>query len=161
MNVLALMLQAFVASRLVKYQGLRGVLLALPLIALGGYSIIAAGAGFALVRWIKTAENATDYSIMNTARQLLWLPTSTRREVQGQTGDRCVLRAERRRALSRARLRGNGRPSLEHRRSRSSTSRSSSRGWPSRWSCSAGTTAARRADEGSFTAAHRVDASRI
>jgi AAA family ATP:ADP antiporter len=70
-------LQAFVASRLVKYQGLRGVLIALPLIALGGYAIIAAGAGFAVVRWVKTAENATDYSIMNTARQLLWLPTST------------------------------------------------------------------------------------
>jgi len=29
-----------------------------------------------VVRWIKTAENATDFSIMNTARQLLWLPTS-------------------------------------------------------------------------------------
>jgi len=28
------------------------------------------------VRWMKTAENATDYSIMNTARQLLWLPTT-------------------------------------------------------------------------------------
>ena len=70
------MLQAFVASRLVKYAGLRGALLALPLIALGGYATIAAGASFALVRWIKTAENATDYSIMNTARQLLWLPTS-------------------------------------------------------------------------------------
>jgi len=28
------------------------------------------------VRWAKTAENATDYSVMNTARQLLWLPTS-------------------------------------------------------------------------------------
>ena len=52
------------------------MLLALPLIALGGYAIVAAGAGFALVRWIKTAENATDYSIMNTARQLLWLPTT-------------------------------------------------------------------------------------
>jgi len=76
-NVLAFALQAFVVSRLVKYQGLRGVLLALPLIALGGYTIIAAGAGFAMVRWVKTAENATDYSIMNTARQLLWLPTST------------------------------------------------------------------------------------
>jgi AAA family ATP:ADP antiporter len=75
-NVTAFALQAFVASRLVKYQGLRGVLLALPLIALGGYTIIAAGVGFAVVRWIKTAENATDYSIMNTARQLLWLPTS-------------------------------------------------------------------------------------
>ena len=52
------------------------MLLALPLIALGGYAIIAAGAGFSVVRWIKTAENATDYSIMNTARQLLWLPTT-------------------------------------------------------------------------------------
>ena len=75
-NVLAFVLQAFLTSRLLKYRGLAGVLLALPLIALGGYSIIAAGAGLSLVRWIKTAENATDYSLMNTARQLLWLPTT-------------------------------------------------------------------------------------
>jgi ATP:ADP antiporter, AAA family len=75
-GVTAFLLQAFVTSRLIKYRGLAGVLLALPLIALGGYAIIAAGAGFTMVRWIKTAENATDYSIMNTARQLLWLPTT-------------------------------------------------------------------------------------
>src|SRR3954468_4762807 len=68
--------RAAVSPRLVKHRGLAGVLLTLPLIALGGYSIIAAGAGIGVVRWIKTAENATDYSIMNTARQLLWLPTS-------------------------------------------------------------------------------------
>src|SRR5262249_36213177 len=75
-NVTAFLLQAFVASRLVKHRGLAGALLALPVIALGGYSIVAAGAGIGLMRWIKTAENATDYSIMNTARQLLWLPTT-------------------------------------------------------------------------------------
>src|SRR3954470_12590860 len=75
-NVTAFILQAFVTSRVVKYAGLAGALLALPLIALGGYAIISAGVGFSLVRWIKTAENATDYSIMNTARQLLWLPTT-------------------------------------------------------------------------------------
>jgi AAA family ATP:ADP antiporter len=75
-NVTAFVIQAFVTSRLVKYQGLRGALLALPLIALGGYALVGLGAGLALVRWVKTAENATDYSIMNTARQLLWLPTS-------------------------------------------------------------------------------------
>jgi AAA family ATP:ADP antiporter len=75
-NVTAFVLQAFVTSRLIKSKGLAGALLALPLIALGGYTIVAAGVGFAVVRWIKTAENATDYSIMNTARQLLWLPTS-------------------------------------------------------------------------------------
>ena len=75
-NVVALLLQAFFTSRLLKHRGLAGVLLALPLIALGGYAIIAAGVGFSAVRWIKTAENATDYSVMNTARQLLWVPTS-------------------------------------------------------------------------------------
>ena len=75
-NVTAFLLQAFVTSRLVRYKGLRGALLALPLIALGGYTVIAAGVGFGVVRWIKTAENASDYSIMNTARQLLWLPLS-------------------------------------------------------------------------------------
>jgi ATP:ADP antiporter, AAA family len=75
-NVVAFALQAFVTSRLVRFQGMRGALLALPLVALGGYAIVAAGVGFSVVRWIKTAENATDYSIMNTARQLLWLPTT-------------------------------------------------------------------------------------
>ena len=75
-NVAALFLQAFLTSRLLKYRGLAGVLLALPLIALGGYAIVAAGVGFSAVRWIKTAENATDYSVMNTARQLIWVPTT-------------------------------------------------------------------------------------
>lgn len=75
-NVTAFLLQAFVASRLVKHAGLAGVLLVLPVIALGGYALMAVGVGFSVVRWIKTAENATDYSVMNTARQLLWLPTT-------------------------------------------------------------------------------------
>jgi len=75
-NVLAVALQAFVASRLVKYFGLAGVLFALPLIALGAYGMVAVGATLAIVRVAKTAENSTDYSVMNTAKQLLWLPTS-------------------------------------------------------------------------------------
>jgi len=75
-NVAALVLQAFVASRLVKRFGLAGVLFALPLIALGSYGIIALGASLAVVRWAKTAENSADYSVMNTAKQLMWLPTS-------------------------------------------------------------------------------------
>jgi AAA family ATP:ADP antiporter len=75
-NVAAVLLQAFVASRLVKYFGLAGVLLALPLVALGAYGFVALGATLSIVRWAKTAENSTDYSVMNTARQLLWLPTS-------------------------------------------------------------------------------------
>lgn len=75
-SIAAVALQALVASRLVKRFGLAGVLLALPCIALGAYGFVALGASLAVVRWAKTAENSTDYSIMNTARQMLWLPTS-------------------------------------------------------------------------------------
>ncbi len=76
-NVVAVLFQAFLVSRLVKYLGLAGVLFALPLTSFAAYGVIAVGvASMGLVRWFKTAENSTDYSIMNTARQLLWLPTS-------------------------------------------------------------------------------------
>lgn len=74
-NVLALLLQAFAASRIVKYLGMPGVVLMLPLIALGGYLAIAFTAALALIRGIKIAENATDYSVMNTAKAMLWLST--------------------------------------------------------------------------------------
>lgn len=63
-------------SRLVKYFGMVGALFALPIIALGTYSLVAIGVGFAVLRVAKMAENATDYSVMNTAKQMLWLPTA-------------------------------------------------------------------------------------
>jgi AAA family ATP:ADP antiporter len=75
-NLLAVALQVLVAPRLIKAFGLAGALFALPFIALGAYGVIALGASIAVVRWAKTAENSTDYSVMNTAKQLLWLPTS-------------------------------------------------------------------------------------
>ena len=51
------------------------MILALPLVSLSAYTLIGAGVAFGVVRWAKTAENATDYSVMNTGRQMLWLPT--------------------------------------------------------------------------------------
>ena len=75
-NIVAVVFQAFLVSRLVKYLGLAGVLFALPLTSFAAYGIIAVGVtSLGLVRWLKTAENSTDYSVMTTARQLLWLPT--------------------------------------------------------------------------------------
>jgi len=75
-NIAAVVMQAFLVSRLVKFAGLRGVLIALPLVALGGYALVAAGAGFAIFQFAKSAENATDYSVMGTARAMVWLPTT-------------------------------------------------------------------------------------
>jgi len=75
-TVLGALLQAFAVSRIVKYLGMPGVILALPLVALAGYGLIAIGAGLSVIKWTKITENATDYSVMNTGRQLVWLPTS-------------------------------------------------------------------------------------
>ena len=75
-NVSAIVLQAFVVSRIVKKLGLAGAVLALPIVALGAYSLAAAGAALALLLSVKIAENSTDYSVMNTAKQMIWLPTT-------------------------------------------------------------------------------------
>ncbi len=75
-NLATIVLQAFVVARLIRRLGMRGAFLALPVVALGVYGVAAAGAGLVALRWLKTAENSTDYSVMNTAKQMLWLPTT-------------------------------------------------------------------------------------
>jgi ATP:ADP antiporter, AAA family len=75
-NAAALGLQAFVASRLLATGGFASIILLLPIISLLSYASMALVPILAVVRVMKIAENATDYSINNTARQVLWLPTS-------------------------------------------------------------------------------------
>jgi len=83
-NVSGVVLQALVASRIVKYLGVGGLLFALPIVALGNYAWIAMGLGLGAFRFLKTAENATDYSIMNTAKATLWLPTTHEEKFQAK-----------------------------------------------------------------------------
>jgi len=75
-NLAGLLLQLFVVSRVLKYLGVGVAITILPLIALGGYLIAAFYPVLTMVRWAKTAENATDYSLQNTVRQVLFLPTT-------------------------------------------------------------------------------------
>jgi len=75
-NIAGLLLQLFVVSRVLKFFGVRVAIMVLPLIALGGYALAAFYPVLSIVRWVKTAENATDYSLQNTIRQVLFLPTT-------------------------------------------------------------------------------------
>jgi AAA family ATP:ADP antiporter len=79
-NLAGFLIQALLVSRIFKYFGVRAALFVLPLIALGGYAAIGLVGGIALLRVAKTAENSTDYSLQNTVKQALYLPTS--REVK-------------------------------------------------------------------------------
>jgi len=83
-NVLALLLQAFAASRILKYGGFRALLLMMPVVSLLSYSAMALIPILAIVKVMKTVENATDYSINNTARHVLWLPTSAEVKYKGK-----------------------------------------------------------------------------
>jgi AAA family ATP:ADP antiporter len=75
-NLLGLLLQLFVTSRVMRFLGVRGALFILPVVALINYSVIAVAPLLAVVRITKILENGTDYSIQNTIRQALYLPVS-------------------------------------------------------------------------------------
>ncbi len=75
-NLFTWLIQLFLVSRIFKWFGVRGAMLFLPFIAFGGYFFIGLGATFAIVKWVKVAENSTDYSLMNTVKQGLFLITS-------------------------------------------------------------------------------------
>jgi len=75
-NVLGVLLQTFVVSRLIRWAGVGPAFFVLPLIALADASAVAFVPVLAVLRIGKVAENATDYSLNNTLRQMLWLPTT-------------------------------------------------------------------------------------
>jgi AAA family ATP:ADP antiporter len=75
-NILAFLIGAFLVSRILKYMGVRGAMFILPCIAFGTYSLMAILPVLSIVRVGKILENSTDYSIQNTARHSLFLPTS-------------------------------------------------------------------------------------
>ena len=75
-SVLTAFIQIFLVSRIMTRFGVRAALYVLPIVAFGAYGIIAFVPILALIRLSKIGENSLDYSLNNTARQALFLPTS-------------------------------------------------------------------------------------
>lgn len=75
-NILGVVVQLFLVSRVLKYVGVRVAIMVLPTIALLGYGALLALPVLAVIRVAKTAENALDYSLQNTTQQALFLVTS-------------------------------------------------------------------------------------
>lgn len=93
-NVLALGLQALVASRVLRYGGFGAIFLMLPVIALLSYGAMFLLPVLWVVRAMQIPVNATDYSIQNTARHVIWLPMSQEVTFKGKpTVDSLFVRA--------------------------------------------------------------------
>jgi AAA family ATP:ADP antiporter len=75
-NLIGALAQLFLVSRIMSICGVPVSLFFLPLMALTGYSLISFLPTLPFIRLAKIIENSTDYSLQNTARQALFLPTT-------------------------------------------------------------------------------------
>jgi len=75
-NLVGVAAQFFLVSRILKYLGVRAALFVMPVISLCGYSLLLFAPVLAYLRVVKILENATDYSLQNTVRRVLFLRTS-------------------------------------------------------------------------------------
>ena len=84
-NLISLVLQLFVVSRLFRKFGVRGAILVLPVFMLLHYGALLIFPVFVAVRWLMITENGILYSIQNTTNQTLYLPLSREQKYVGKT----------------------------------------------------------------------------
>ena len=84
-NALTVLIQVLLVARIFRWVGVRGAIIALPVLAIIGYGLIAFIPVLSLVRIAKIAENSTDYSLMNTTRHALYLPLPEAHKFEGKT----------------------------------------------------------------------------
>ncbi len=75
-NIVSFAIQAFLVSRIFKKIGIRASLFILPGISLATFTSILISPLLGVVRVFKIVENSTNYSLQNTVRNALFLPTS-------------------------------------------------------------------------------------
>ncbi len=75
-NLVSFIIQAFLVSRIFKYIGVRRSLFILPALSIATFGSILVLPIMSVVRDLKIAENGTNYSLQNTIRNALLLPTS-------------------------------------------------------------------------------------
>ena len=75
-NLVGFLLQMFVVSRVFKFLGVGRALFVHPIVAIVGYLMMLRAPSMQLMGLLKIADNSLDYSLGNTTKQALWLPTS-------------------------------------------------------------------------------------
>ncbi len=84
-NLVTLLVQVFLVARIIRWIGIKGAVLVLPVIVLLGYGLVVFIPIFSIIRIVKILENSTDYSLMNTTRHALYLPLSAAKKYEGKT----------------------------------------------------------------------------
>jgi AAA family ATP:ADP antiporter len=83
--LLGLSLQTLVVGRLFRWLGVATTLLIPPLVSLLGYGLFGFLPILTVIRLARIIESGTEYSVTNTARQALFLPTDRTQTYEGKT----------------------------------------------------------------------------
>ena len=75
-NLAGFVMQMFVVSRIIKFLGVGKAMFIHPMVALTGYLVMLFSPSLRAMAYLKVADNSLDYSLGNTTKQALWLPTS-------------------------------------------------------------------------------------
>jgi AAA family ATP:ADP antiporter len=75
-NLGGFLMQLLLVSRVFRHIGVLNALFIHPIIALAGSLLMVGRPSIQVMGWFRVADASTDYSLDNTARQALWLPTS-------------------------------------------------------------------------------------
>lgn len=84
-SLLGLLMQLLLVAPAIRWLGVRAVLFVLPLLALSGWGLIAVLPLLPIIGMVRIAESSVSYSLQNTARQSLFLVTSTEAKYVART----------------------------------------------------------------------------
>lgn len=83
-NLAVAIIQFFLVSRLIRHAGFSWAFAFTPLVVLLGYSSLIFIPTFAFLRLVKISENSLDYSLLNTTKQMLYLPMSRQEKYEAR-----------------------------------------------------------------------------
>lgn len=83
-NIISVVLQLLVVSRIVKYLNVSKAVTILPALSLVAYNVLAFVPSIWLVLGAKVAEKGTDYSLSTTVRNMLFLPCTREEKYSGK-----------------------------------------------------------------------------
>ncbi len=83
-NLAGVLIQFFFVSRLIKRAGFSWAFTLTPFVVFLGYNFLFFVPALGLLRLIKISENSLDYSLLNTTRQMLYLPLSRQEKYEAR-----------------------------------------------------------------------------
>ena len=83
-NFVSALIQFFLVSRLIRFAGFSWAFIFTPLVVFLGYSSLFIVPTLAILRLIKISENSLDYSLLNTTKQMLFLPMNRQEKYEAR-----------------------------------------------------------------------------